>query len=342
MRTAGSGSWVLGSGNGPLAARFLALVALALAPGTRYPAPAIGGDFSGSAIGLYGAQELELGVGARGIAMGEAVSAVANDVTAIHWNPAGLAAIPSGSASFMHATYIGDIDYDYLAYGHRLGERSVLAAGVQLYDFGSIERRDVSNLSQGEFHPRSILYSVSFAQNVHEIEEGADIAAGFTAKMLRSKIVESANAYAMDFGFTAQIPGDIPNRVAFVARNLGMGQQFDVDRERLPFQIRGGTAFYPGSWIVSLEAVAPRGNAPYAAAGVEYTRGWTRTLTGSLRAGFNTLTLANGPSGMHGAGFGLGVVVAGFSFDYAVVPFGDLGVAHQLSINYSLPMFEED
>ena len=30
------------------------------------------------------------------------------------------------------------------------------------------------------------------------------------------------------------------------------------------------------------------------------------------------------------------------SFDYAIVPFGDLGMTHQFSINYALPKFEED
>ena len=71
-------------------------------------------------------------------------------------------------------------------------------------------------------------------------------------------------------------------------------------------------------------------------------RGWTRTLTGSLRAGYNTMLTASGPGGFRGASAGMGIELTGFSFDYAIVPFGDLGITHQLSINYSLPTFEED
>ena len=39
----------------------------------------------------------ETGFGARAMAMGGAYTAVANDFSAIYWNPAGLASIPGGS-----------------------------------------------------------------------------------------------------------------------------------------------------------------------------------------------------------------------------------------------------
>jgi hypothetical protein len=41
-------------------------------------------------VGTAGAQFLELGVSARAVAMGEAFVAVANDATAVYYNPAGL------------------------------------------------------------------------------------------------------------------------------------------------------------------------------------------------------------------------------------------------------------
>jgi hypothetical protein len=323
----------------------LDLVALAilLACGLWFLSPAFAaGDFSTGGIGLVGAQELNLPVGARGIAMGEAMTAVADDVTAIHWNPAGLAAVPTGSASFMHSVYLDNISYQYAAYAHRVGEREVMAVSVQAVDFGSIERRDVNNIADGSFHPRSMLYSFGYAQNVHELEEGGDLSAGFTARWLRSTIVSSADSYGLDFGFRVKETGDIPSQLAFVAQNLGSGPKFDTQREKLPFQMKGATAFYPGAWVLSFELVAPRGNQPYAAAGVEYKRGWTRTMTGSLRAGYNSMLTAGGPGGLHGPSLGVGVELTGFSFDYAIVPFGDLGITHQLSINYNLPTFEED
>ena len=336
MRTTG----LRAKGSGLRGAVF-ALAALSLQPFAL--SPAFAGDFSVGGIGLNGAQELNLGVGARGMAMGEAVTAVADDVTAIHWNPAGLASIPTGSASFMHSVYLDNISYQYAAYGHRIGEREVVAVSVQAVDFGAIQHRDVNNILSGSFHPRSMLYSFGYAQNVHEIEEGGDLSAGFAARWLRSTIVATADSYALDIGFRVkQTGGDVPNQLAFTAQNMGSGPKFDKQRDRLPFQMKGATAWYPGAWVLSFEAVAPRGNQPYGAAGIEYKRGWTRTLTGSLRAGYNSMLTASGPGGLRGPTVGMGVELTGFSFDYAIVPFGDLGITHQLSINYNLPTFEED
>lgn len=301
------------------------------------------GDFTQAGIGTSGANELTLPVGARGIAMGEAVSAVTDDVTSIHWNPAGLAAIPTGSASFMQSFYLGDINYQYAAFGHRIGEQQVLAGSVQLVDYGNIDHRDVNNLSLGSFHPRSNIYSVGYAQQVKDFDETGNLTAGFSAKYLHSTIIESADSYALDIGFRAKLASDYaPTQVAFVAQNLGIGPKYDQRRENLPTQLVGSTAFMPGNWTVALELAAPRANQAYGAVGIEYKAGWTRTLNGALRAGYNSLTQSAGPSGLHGFAFGVGLEVTGLSFDYAIVPFGDLGMTHQFSINYSLPKFEED
>ena len=43
-----------------------------------------------SKVGQAGAQFLEMGISARAVSMGEAFSAVSDDATAIHYNPAGL------------------------------------------------------------------------------------------------------------------------------------------------------------------------------------------------------------------------------------------------------------
>ena len=58
----------------------------------------------GQTINRYGttaANFLEIGVGSGPSAMGEAYVAVANDVSSIYWNPAGLASLSNPSALFM-------------------------------------------------------------------------------------------------------------------------------------------------------------------------------------------------------------------------------------------------
>src|SRR5579863_9617534 len=94
-------------------------------------------DFSSSARGTTTANFLELGVGARAEAMGEAYSAVADDATALYWNPAGLTRVQADEASLMHAPYLASSYYDYGSYVHRKGHHA-WAVGVQYFSAGSI------------------------------------------------------------------------------------------------------------------------------------------------------------------------------------------------------------
>jgi len=48
-----------------------------------------------SGVGTNAAAFLEIGVGARAMAMGGAYGAVANDASALYWNPAGIAWAPT-------------------------------------------------------------------------------------------------------------------------------------------------------------------------------------------------------------------------------------------------------
>ena len=62
----------------------------------------------------YAGEFLDIGVGARAQALGAAFSAVANDGTAIYWNPAGLGQIAYPHIALMHAErFAGEINYDF-------------------------------------------------------------------------------------------------------------------------------------------------------------------------------------------------------------------------------------
>ena len=67
----------------------------------------------GQTINRYGttaANFLEIGVGSRATSMGDAYVAVANDVSSIYWNPAGLSNVSNSSALFMVQPWLVDID----------------------------------------------------------------------------------------------------------------------------------------------------------------------------------------------------------------------------------------
>lgn len=85
----------------------------------------------GFAANKYAGEFLTHGVGARALGMGSAFVAVADDVTAGYWNPAGVADITGRAVQLMHAETFGDVvNYDTGAYVHPLDDRAALAFTV--------------------------------------------------------------------------------------------------------------------------------------------------------------------------------------------------------------------
>ncbi len=72
-------------------------------------------DISPSGAGEYGASFLQIGVGARALAMGGAAVAFSGDASAFYWNPAGLAGIAHPRIQLMYASQFG-------GFGNSLGE----------------------------------------------------------------------------------------------------------------------------------------------------------------------------------------------------------------------------
>ena len=67
-------------------------------------------------IGKYAGDFLAIGVGGRALGMGSAQTAIANDVTAGYWNPAGLASMDYPQIALMHEEHFGSlVSYNYAA-----------------------------------------------------------------------------------------------------------------------------------------------------------------------------------------------------------------------------------
>jgi hypothetical protein len=81
-------------------------------------------------VGTTGAPFLTIGVGARANAMGGAFVSVANDVTAIFWNPAGIASLPSPQLALIHSDWIADLRHDFIGVAVPLGSFGVVGASV--------------------------------------------------------------------------------------------------------------------------------------------------------------------------------------------------------------------
>src|SRR6266496_2968071 len=61
--------------------------------------------------GTSGGEILSIPVGARALGMGEAYTAMADDVSSLYWNPAGIAILNQSEASFMYSQWLKDLTY---------------------------------------------------------------------------------------------------------------------------------------------------------------------------------------------------------------------------------------
>jgi hypothetical protein len=82
----------------------------------------------GASTAKYAGEFLSIGVGGRALGLGGAYTALANDVTAGYWNPAGLSHILYPQVTLMHdERFAGLINYDYGAVAMPLGVNASLA-----------------------------------------------------------------------------------------------------------------------------------------------------------------------------------------------------------------------
>ena len=63
-------------------------------------------------VGTLGGQSLKMGVGARANAMGDSYVAIADDASAVYWNPAGIARLSGQSITLNHTAWPADILFD--------------------------------------------------------------------------------------------------------------------------------------------------------------------------------------------------------------------------------------
>lgn len=158
-------------------------------------------------IRKYSNEFLNIGAGARGLAMGGAVISSQNDVYSPMWNPAGLIGVERDwQAAAMHAEYFESIaKYDYLAYAKPLDNNagvfaiSIVRLGVdnilnttQLIDpEGNIDYDKITSFSQSDY---AALFSYAFRPGGNH-----RLAVGVNAKLVYRNVGKFASGYG--FGF---------------------------------------------------------------------------------------------------------------------------------------------
>ena len=143
------------------------------------------GQITGSVsnVGTTAASFLDIGVGARSLSMGGAFVALADDPTALYWNPAGTVNIAKPTAHFFHSPWLADIRFNHSAlvmpFGNS-GTFSFFITSVTMDEMkvrtikipeGTGEYFSVSNVALAGSYARRLTDRFSFGLNVKYIQE---------------------------------------------------------------------------------------------------------------------------------------------------------------------------
>lgn len=282
--------------------------------------------------GAAGAQPfsfLGLDSSARAAALGGAYTALAADADALQYNPAGLGLLRENEVSFMHNQYFGTATQDHLAAAIRPG----FGVSADVLNYGKLTRTTYASPggTLGQFTIADTALSAGYGRAF------GPLAVGAAAKLLReANDGVSGQAVAGDAGVMWEIPGVRGLRFGAAAQNLGSKVRFQSDREALPATGRAGAAWSFAAFghenALAVDAVKVGADKARLSAGAETVAGESL----ALRLGYTTRSDA-------GVGVTAGVGWRGrnWSVDYAIAPYGDLGLTHRVGASLRWGTLEE-
>jgi long-subunit fatty acid transport protein len=270
--------------------------------------------------GSASAQFLAIQSGARANGMGEVGVSVVNDVSATYWNPAGLVEIERMEIGLTHMLYLQSLGYDNVSYAVPMGNHGTLAVtGLALYS-GSIDKTTEDALgnyvvTNETFNTMESAISVGYGTKIAQ-----DFAIGVNLKTINQRIGDiSASGFAGDAGLKYSVSSTI--KAGLAVQNIGSA----IRGNSLPTIVKAGCHTIIQSLIIAIDSdYALSGGMSYGA-GAEYS---VMEMI-AIRAGYNTRADTNKLTGLH---CGMGFNWKGMAFDYAFVPFGDLGSNNVLSV----------
>lgn len=308
----------------------LLTAALLLAPAAARAGLLPDGAFSDDARGTTAAAFLKSPPAARVEALGGgALAAPAPD--SVFFNPATAAGLRgayavSGYEAMLESAYRASLALSIPGPGGTAWSAGAL--------FGSGGKLDIFN-ARGDYGGSFTHYDAAlFVSAAFPLLDGGF---GVSLKGIRSAIGDvSALGAAVDLGYTNYSRRKDGADMAVTLRNLGMPLKYEKESDPLPLELAAGFLWrYAGGFRVMADGRMPVDHAPYFILGGEYGVPFAPAASFALRAGFSTKNLDDlGVAGAVSGGFGLGL--GGAAFDYAFVPYGDLGATHRVTLSWLL------
>ncbi len=313
--------------------------------------------------GTTAAAFLGIDVGPRAVGMGSAYVSVANDVTSMFWNPAGISQIDNFKASFSNTKWIADLSFNYAGIvipAEGIGNFGVNATFLTMDELErtTIERPD----GTGEMvDAASYAFGISYAKSLTD-----QFSIGFNVKYINERIYHvTSEGFAIDIGtrFDTGLNGLV---LGMSISNYGTKMQLDgrdlsfqtdpsssisgnnssiaaalqTDQFELPLMFRVGASMDVlkgignSNLILSVDALHPNDDLEYMNVGGEYV--FYDML--SLRGGYKGVFAENSEQGISlGGGVHYNVLgSATIYFDYSYIDYGRFSAVHMFSVGLGL------
>jgi len=311
-------------------------------------------NLGGQRAGISSLQFLKIGVGGRGSGMAESMAAVANDVSALYWNPASVVLDSTDNVFLAHGEWLIDLKHDFLGMTYHISTADVVGIScislrtddmpvtTVTQPFGTGTYFRYSDLALGITYSRKMTSQFSFGTTIRYVEENLDIV------KIQAVLFDLGTYYETGLG-SARIGVVVSNFGADVApkgkikyedgASLSTFQSFSP-----PTVFKVGFAFEPYQAeqqriTTSIQLNHPNDNAEDVRIGIEYRfEQWLMVRTGIKRTIGDSWFIASQKSA-DDYSFGIGVLIplsfTNIAFDYGYTNFNDLGAVHRISCSMS-------
>jgi long-subunit fatty acid transport protein len=210
-------------------------------------------------VGITAVPFLQIEPDSRSTGMGNTGVAIADNASAIFWNPAGLAFQNQSQVSLTHANWLpefnADLFYDYLVGTYYIEDIGTIGGHVTFLNLGEQTRTDETGLELGRFNSFEISAGLSYGFRLND-----NFALGTGLRFIYSSLADGSvsgqeispgSSIGLDLaGLYKTDPFQVANRQAsfnfgFNLSNLGPGIQYtdNAQKDPLPTVFRAGWAY---------------------------------------------------------------------------------------------------
>jgi hypothetical protein len=311
--------------------------------------------------GLNSAIFLNVGVGARAVGLGSATTSMANDVSQIFWNPAGIALENEQlQASFSYNRWLGDLKHNAGAVSYKLKDIGTFGIGVIIFGVSDIPAdRDIYDAP--DLKPFQIDQATSATYNYRDISLGLSyaryffdrLALGATVKLVTETIDDqTVSAVAFDLGSIYKI-GFADWQIGARLQNIGSDIKYYDITYNLPLTFSIGTSIKPvqdkekmNSLMISIDGVKRQDGPQYVYVGSEFAfqnliflrAGWKFNYSSTATVGTSTRPEINSTIEGLSAGAGINVTVNEYNVkvDYAFTKMDLFNDVHRVTVHFGM------